>query len=66
MKWHSLSGSDLIRAIGVGVAVSILTAAFMAANMSLAMEDTDKIKILVEVVADEVAAPARQPVGSAA
>ncbi len=31
MKWHPLSGNDWARAIGVGLAVSALTAAFMAA-----------------------------------
>jgi hypothetical protein len=29
MKWHSLSSQDWARAVGVGIGVSILTAAFM-------------------------------------
>lgn len=30
MKWHPLTRQDYIRAIGIGIGVSILTAAFMA------------------------------------
>ena len=33
MKWHTLDGGDWAKAIGVGIAVSILTAAFMVATM---------------------------------
>lgn len=33
MKWHALDGRDWAKAIGVGVVVSILTAAFMAAGI---------------------------------
>ena len=33
MKWHSLSGRDWMTAIGVGLGVSILTAAFMVATV---------------------------------
>lgn len=33
MKWHHLSTQDWGRAIGVGIGVSILTAAFMAATL---------------------------------
>ncbi len=30
MQWHSLSGKDRLKAVGVGIGVSILTAVFMA------------------------------------
>jgi hypothetical protein len=33
MKWHALTKQDYMRAIGVGIGVSILTGAFMAATM---------------------------------
>ncbi len=33
MKWRPLSGNELARSIGIGIAVSVLTAAFMAATM---------------------------------
>ena len=33
MKWHALDGQDYAKAIGVGIGVSILTAAFMAAGL---------------------------------
>lgn len=33
MKWHQLDGQDYAKAIGVGIGVSILTAAFMAAGL---------------------------------
>ncbi len=33
MEWHALDGRDWAKAIGVGVAVSILTATFMAAGI---------------------------------
>jgi hypothetical protein len=42
MKWHPLSGSDWRRAIGVGIAVSVLTVAFMAATMKAAISPLPK------------------------
>ena len=33
MQWHVLDGQDYTKAIGVGIAVSVLTAAFMAAGL---------------------------------
>jgi hypothetical protein len=33
MKWHALDGRDWAKAIGVGIGVSMLTAAFMAAGI---------------------------------
>jgi len=33
MQWHALDGRDWAKAIGVGVAVSVLTAVFMAAGI---------------------------------
>jgi hypothetical protein len=33
MQWHTLDGRDYAKAIGVGIGVSILTAAFMAAGL---------------------------------
>jgi hypothetical protein len=42
MKWHSLGGNDLARAIGVDVAVSVLTAAFMAATMRVGVSPLPK------------------------
>lgn len=33
MKWHALTKQDLMRAIGVGIGVSVLTTAFMAATL---------------------------------
>ena len=42
MKWHSLSGQDWVRAIGVGLGVSILTAAFMVATMKAGISPLPK------------------------
>lgn len=42
MKWHSLSGNDWARAIGIGVVVSVLTAAFMAATMRVGVSPLPK------------------------
>jgi hypothetical protein len=33
MKWHALTKQDWMRAIGIGIGVSVLTAAFMAATL---------------------------------
>jgi hypothetical protein len=33
MQWHALDGRDYAKAIGIGIGVSILTAAFMAAGL---------------------------------
>ena len=33
MKWHSLGSQDWVRAVGVGIGVSILTAAIMVAAL---------------------------------
>jgi hypothetical protein len=42
MKWHPLSGRDWIAAIGVGLGVSILTAAFMVATMKAGVSPLPK------------------------
>jgi hypothetical protein len=42
MKWHHLRGNDWARAIGVGVGVSILTAAFMVATMKIGVSPLPK------------------------
>ncbi len=42
MKWHPLSGNDLARSIGVGIAVSVLTAALMAATMKAGISPLPK------------------------
>jgi len=42
MKWHPLSGNDWTRAVGVGIAVSVLTAAFMAATMKAGVSPLPK------------------------
>lgn len=42
MKWQPLSRQDWGRAIGVGIAVSILTAAFMAATMKAGISPLPK------------------------
>jgi hypothetical protein len=42
MKWHPLTGNDLLRAIGVGIAVSALTAAFMAATIKAGVSPLPK------------------------
>ena len=42
MKWHALSGQDWLRAIAVGLGVSILTAAFMVAMMKAGVSPLPK------------------------
>ena len=42
MKWHHLSAPDWVRAIGVGIGVSILTAAFMAATLKAGISPLPK------------------------
>ena len=42
MKWHPLAGKDWARAIGVGIAVSVLTAAFMAVTMKMGVSPLPK------------------------
>jgi hypothetical protein len=42
MKWHALNGSDLAKAVGIGIAVSIVTAAFMVAAFKAGMSPLPK------------------------
>ena len=42
MKWHSLTGQDYVRAIAIGIGVSILTAAFMAATLKAGVSPLPK------------------------
>lgn len=42
MKWHPLSGNDWTRTIGVGIAVSVLTAVFVAATMKAGISPLPK------------------------
>jgi hypothetical protein len=42
MKWHALDGADWAKAIGVGLAVSILTAAFMVATFKAGVSPLPK------------------------
>lgn len=42
MKWHTLDARDWVKAIGVGIAVSILTAAFMAAGIKSGLSPLPK------------------------
>jgi hypothetical protein len=42
MKWHDLSGQDWLRAIAVGLGVSILTAAFIVATMKAGVSPLPK------------------------
>jgi hypothetical protein len=42
MKWHALDGADWAKAIGIGLAVSILTAAFMVATFKAGVSPLPK------------------------
>jgi len=42
MKWHALDGADWAKAIGVGIGVSILTAAFMLATIKAGVSPLPK------------------------
>jgi hypothetical protein len=42
MKWHALDGADWAKAIGVGLGVSILTAAFMVATIKAGVSPLPK------------------------
>ena len=42
MKWHALDGQEWAKAIGVGIGVSILTAAFMAAGLKSGLSPLPK------------------------
>jgi hypothetical protein len=42
MKWHTLDGADWVKAIGVGIGVSILTAAFMVATITAGVSPLPK------------------------
>ena len=63
MKWHTLEGQDWAKVIGVGLAVSILTAAFMVATMKAGISPLSKSLGLAfaEAVLDR---PLPLPVGS--
>jgi hypothetical protein len=42
MKWHALDGADWAKAIGIGIGVSILTAAFMLATFKAGISPLPK------------------------
>jgi hypothetical protein len=42
MEWHALDGRDWMKAIGVGIGVSILTAAFMVATIKAGVSPLPK------------------------